>query len=129
MVDEQGRRWLTCKQAAAVAGCSAQTIRRRAKAGQISSQWEDSPFGRTLYVAADEVETVGKTLAVVSSRSSPQDMAFAVAELLRQERKEEQQAVLERLDALQSSVDALAGKVAAQDENANKGRFRWPWKK
>lgn len=127
MTDEAGRTWYTARHAADLLGVSANTLRRRVKRGELEGLTEQLPHGPTLYVPADAIDQTQAALVVVKAKrtESAQELAFAVAELMRQENN----ALVERLDALQSSVDALNEKLDAQTENANKGRFRWPWSK
>ena len=127
MSDEQGRTWYTVRYAADLLGVTANTIRNRIRRGELESMKEQLPHGPTVYVLADEVEQAKAALVVVQSKrtESAQELAFAVAQLMQQEQKP----LLDRLEALQASVDALAEKLDAGGKNANKGHFRWPWSK
>ena len=60
MKDDQGRKLLSCRQAAEEYGCSMNYIRRLAREGRLRSE----VVGGTYFVAADEVRKIAARKAV-----------------------------------------------------------------
>lgn len=105
LVDDNGRQWLTVKAAAALVGISTSTMRRKAKAGEITYKMEAMAHGETMYLLSEDVDRVKAAMSMlaVKRESSNQEMAFAVSRMVSEYLQERDNQVMDKLQEIEQT--------------------------